>query len=224
MLQLTSARKSVSLPGGRKLHVIDDVSLEVGAAESVAILGRSGSGKSTLLGLLGLIDSLDSGSYRVAGREAVRMADGELARVRARMFGFVYQRFCLMSRLTALRNVEAPLLYRSGVRPGNRRKAMAVLEHVGLADRAGHRPGQLSGGEQQRVAIARALVHEPRVILADEPTGSLDVATGAEVLDLLLGLVREGGASLVVVTHDPLIAGRLDRVMHMHEGRLWEDA
>ena len=226
LLQLTAAEKHVALPGGGDLHVLRGASLTLSAGESVAILGRSGSGKSTLLGLLGLIDSLSSGSYRVDGRETARLGDAGLARMRARTFGFVYQRFCLMSSLSAAGNVEAPLLYAPRVagRPGTsrRRAALEALDRVGLADRARHKPERLSGGEQQRVAIARALVHQPRVVLADEPTGSLDVDTGAEVLDLLTSLVKDSGLALVVVTHDPQIAGRLDRVLEMRDGRLLE--
>ncbi|MEN6430412.1 MAG: ABC transporter ATP-binding protein, partial [Coriobacteriales bacterium] len=187
--------------------------------EAVAILGRSGSGKSTLLGQLGLIDELSGGSYRVDGRETTRLGDRSLARLRAATFGFVYQRFCLMHTLSALKNVEAPLLY-SGCPPRDRRRrALQALERVGLAERAHHRPERLSGGEQQRVAIARALVHRPRVVLADEPTGSLDVQTGAEVMSLLTDLVRDDGLTLVVVTHDAEIASMLDRVLEMRNGR-----
>ena len=222
LLQLTDAGKHIALPGGGDLHVLKGASLTLSAGESVAILGRSGSGKSTLLGLLGLIDSLSSGSYRVDGRETARLGDAALARMRARTFGFVYQRFCLMSSLSAAGNVEAPLLYAPKAGGSRRRAALDALDWVGLADRARHKPERLSGGEQQRVAIARALVHKPRVVLADEPTGSLDVETGAEVLDLLTSLVKDSGLALVVVTHDPQIASRLDRVLEMRDGRLLE--
>lgn len=222
LLELTDAHKYVALPDGEDLHVVQGASLTLSAGESVAVLGRSGSGKSTLLGMLGLIDSLSSGSYRVDQRETTRLGDLSLARLRATAFGFVYQRFCLMHALSALKNVEAPLLY-SGCTPRHRtRIAMDALERVGLAERAHHRPERLSGGEQQRVAIARALVHEPRVVLADEPTGSLDVATGQDVLVLLTDLVRDAGLALVVVTHDPQIAAGLDRVLEMTDGQLRE--
>ncbi|MDO8964131.1 MAG: ABC transporter ATP-binding protein [Coriobacteriia bacterium] len=222
MFELAGAEKTVSLPGGKPLRVVRDVSFAVSAGESVAILGRSGSGKSTLLGILGLIDSLDAGSYMVDGCETTRLGDRQLARRRSQDFGFVFQRFCLMGGLSALKNVEAPLLYSQSARKGRHRTAMEALDRVGLADRAHHRPERLSGGEQQRVAIARALVHRPRVILADEPTGSLDVATGGEVLSLLTGLVRDDAATLIMVTHDPQLAARLDRTLHMDEGRLSE--
>lgn len=222
MLELHAASKTVTLPGGSRLDVVRDASLTLAAGESIAVLGRSGSGKSTLLGLLGLLDSPCSGSYRVCGRETTRMRDRELARLRGSTFGFVYQRFCLMSKLSALKNVEAPLLYRGAFGSRIRKEASAALARVGLADRLRHRPDKLSGGEQQRVAIARALVHRPPVILADEPTGSLDVDTGREVLDLLLSVVRDDGVSLVMVTHDPTIAQRLDRVVRMDAGYLTE--
>lgn len=222
LLELAGAHKHIALPDGGDLHVVQGASLALSTGESVAILGRSGSGKSTLLGMLGLIDELTSGSYRVDERETTRLGDRSLARLRATTFGFVYQRFCLMHTLSALKNVEAPLLY-SGCAPGRRKRAAhEALERVGLASRAHHRPERLSGGEQQRVAIARALVHGPRVILADEPTGSLDVTTGREVLALLTDLVRDAGLALVVVTHDPQIASRLDRVIEMVDGRLQE--
>jgi len=222
LLKLSDAHKHVTLPDGGDLHVVQGASLALSAGESVGILGRSGSGKSTLLGMLGLIDGLSSGSYRVDGRETTRLGDREIARLRATTFGFVYQRFCLMHTLSALKNVEAPLLYSGCPAQLRRRTAQEALERVGLSARAHHRPERLSGGEQQRVAIARALVHCPRVILADEPTGSLDVATGRDVLTLLTDLVRDAGVALVVVTHDPQIAARLDRTVEMTDGRLQE--
>lgn len=222
MLELTDARKAIRLPAGDKLEVLAGTCLSVAAGESLAVLGKSGSGKSTLLGVLGLIDSLDEGSYRVAGRETVAVGDRELAFARGGMFGFVYQRFCLMGRLSAYRNVEAPLLH-SELRGRERRvAALEALEQVGLSGRAFHRPDQLSGGEQQRVAVARALVRRPRVILADEPTGSLDPTTGAEVLDLLVRLVRDAGVTLVLVTHDEEIAARLGRIVVLKDGILKE--
>ncbi len=220
MLELVDATKTISLPFGSPLHVLRGVSLQIAAGESLAVLGRSGSGKSTLLGLLGLIDTLNSGSYKVDGRETVGLSDKESANLRGTTFGFVYQRFCLMNHLSAFRNVEAPLLHRGGI--AWRQAVINALDKVGLADRAWHKPDQLSGGEQQRVAIARALVHNPKVILADEPTGSLDVATGRAVLDLMVELVREAGVTLVVVTHDPQIAVRMERVVELVDGVLME--
>lgn len=222
MLELNNASKTIRLPAGGDLRVLRDVSLSISAGESLAVLGRSGSGKSTLLGLLGLIDTLNTGSYRVDGRETTGLRDKETAYLRGAAFGFVYQRFCLMSQLSAFRNVEAPLLH--GTRRGIRRRSavLEALDKVGLAERARHKPDQLSGGEQQRVAIARALVHKPKVILADEPTGSLDVSTGAAVLDLMLELVLGEGVTLVVVTHDPQVAARLGRVVECVDGVLVE--
>ncbi len=174
-----------------------------------------------MLGLLGLIDTLNNGSYKVDGRETVGLSDKELANLRGTTFGFVYQRFCLMNHLSAFRNVEAPLLHQRGNRAW-RQAIFDALDKVGLAGRAWHKPDQLSGGEQQRVAIARALVHNPKVILADEPTGSLDVATGRAVLDLMVELVREAGVTLVAVTHDPQIAMRMERVVELVDGVLME--
>lgn len=218
MLELRNTNKSISLPSGDTLKVLRNVSLQISPGKSLAILGRSGSGKSTLLGLLGLIDTLDSGSYKVNGCETVGMSDRALANLRGSTFGFVYQRFCLMSQLSAFENVEAPLLHRPGRRAYRREVVFEALDRVGLTERAKHKPSQLSGGEQQRVAIARALVHNPSVILADEPTGSLDHSTGNMVLELMLNLVRDIGVTLVVVTHDPQIANRLERVIEISDG------
>ncbi|MBS3942655.1 MAG: ABC transporter ATP-binding protein [Dethiobacter sp.] len=223
MLELRDAQKTIHLPSGAALELLQNISLKISPGESVAVLGRSGTGKSTLLGLLGLLDNLDQGSYLVDGYETTTMGDRSLACLRGEMFGFVYQRFCLMSRLSAFQNVEAPLLYRPGRKVERRRAVCAALEKVGLSERAKHKPDQLSGGEQQRVAIARALIHCPRVILADEPTGSLDHDTGGMILDLLLNLVKDTGAALVVVTHETQIAKRLARVLRISDGLLIEE-
>ncbi len=221
LLELSNASKTIELASGTRMSVLNRVSLRVAAGESLAVLGRSGSGKSTLLGLLGLIDAPDDGaSYRVSGRETVGLGDREMARLRGTVFGFIYQRFCLMAHLSAEENVEAALLH-TGLPRAKRRHAVAdALERVGLTDRARHKPEQLSGGEQQRIAIARSLVRGPRVILADEPTGSLDIETGREVLQLMTRIVAESDAALVIVTHDLEIAAGLQRVVHISEGTL----
>jgi putative ABC transport system ATP-binding protein len=221
MLEIRDASKTITLASGRQMQVLRDVSLQVEAGESLAILGRSGSGKSTLLGLLGLLDAPDTGgSYRVDGRETVGLSDREMAALRGSVFGFIYQRFCLMAHLTARENVDAPLRHSRMTRAERRSTVLQALDRVGLAERAHHRPEQLSGGEQQRVAIARALVRAPRVILADEPTGSLDMETGREVLALMTQLVAASKVSLVVVTHDLEIAMRLGRVVSIADGQI----
>lgn len=207
------------LPSGAPL--LTDVNFTVPAASSTAILGRSGSGKSTLLGVLGIMDSLDGGSYRLDGIPVEKLRARAADRARGRTLGFVFQRFCLIPYLTVLENVEAPLLHRPGVAARTRRRrAMELLERVGLGDHIRKRPHQLSGGEQQRVAIARALVGRPHVVLADEPTGALDTATAGTVLELLLEQVRERGTALVLVTHDPLVAARTSATYQLREGRL----
>ncbi|HEX6419834.1 MAG TPA: ABC transporter ATP-binding protein [Acidimicrobiales bacterium] len=202
-------------------HVValDGVDLAVRAGESVAVAGPSGSGKSTLLHLAGGLDVPDAGTVRIDGRDVARLSAAERARLRRREVGFVFQFFHLLPSLTVAENVELPLLLDRSAR-GARRAVAAMLDRVGVADRAGHLPGELSGGEMQRAAIARALVARPRLVLADEPTGNLDSATGRAVLDLLAEVVREAGTALVMVTHDPAAAARADRVVHLLDGRL----
>jgi putative ABC transport system ATP-binding protein len=203
---------------GVAVEALRGVSLAVHPAEFLAIVGPSGSGKSTLMHLLGGLDRPTTGMLRVGGVDVATMGRDELARVRNRTVGFVFQAFQLLPRTTALDNVGLPLVYR-GLRRGERReRAAAALGAVGMAHRLRHTPGQLSGGEQQRVAIARALVGEPRVILADEPTGNLDSQRGAEVIDLLARLSAERGVAVVVVTHDAGIAARAGRHVEMRDG------
>jgi putative ABC transport system ATP-binding protein len=205
---------------GVEVRALDGVDLEVAAGDSLAIMGPSGSGKSTLLGLLGGLDRPTSGTLRFQGRDVTRLSDDELAVVRNRVVGFVFQSFQLLARTPAVGNVGLPLVYRGLGRAERRRRAVSTLESVGLGHRLQHRPSQLSGGEQQRVAIARALVTEPAMLLADEPTGNLDSRSGDEVLDLLARMHDERGVAVVVVTHDPGVAGRFHRRVTMADGRL----
>ena len=204
--------------GSATVRALDGVDLEITAGEFVALEGPSGSGKTTLLQLLGALDRPSAGDVVFEGRDLARLPDRELAALRLTSFGFVFQQFNLIPTLTALENVEAKLAP-TGV-DDVRGRAERMLEEVGLAERAHHLPPHLSGGEQQRVAIARALSVEPRVVLADEPTGNLDTATGAEIVDLLAGLAAEHGSTVIVATHDASLAARAPRRLAMRDGRL----
>jgi putative ABC transport system ATP-binding protein len=209
---------------GVLIEALRGVTLTVTQGDYVAIVGPSGSGKSTLMHLLGGLDRPSSGTLRIGGRDVAALRPDELAKVRNSTVGFVFQSFHLLARTTALDNVALPLVYR-GIRGGERRRrAAAMLDQVGLGHRLGHRPNQLSGGEQQRVAIARALVSEPQVLLADEPTGNLDSRTGSEVLALLEKLNTDRGVALVLVTHDAAVAGRARRQVHVRDGEISEIA
>ena len=196
------------------------VDVDVGAGEFIAITGPSGSGKSTLMHILGCLDTPTSGRYRLDGEDVSGLSGKRLAQVRNRNVGFVFQTFNLMPRLTVEENVALPLKYRGGVPRGERRtRALRLLERLGLSQRIGHRPDELSGGERQRVAIARALVGEPAILMADEPTGNLDSASGAEVLQTFAEL-HGAGHTIVLVTHDPNVAARAERVIQMSDGRV----
>jgi putative ABC transport system ATP-binding protein len=220
VLQLRDAVKEY--PGSPPVRALDGVSLDVVTGEMVAIVGPSGSGKSTLLHMIGALDRPSQGTVRVAGSDLSRLNDPQLSALRARRIGFVFQRFHLLSGLTAADNVAAGLLYR-GV-PGRERRdrALRALERVGLGPRASHRPAQMSGGEQQRVAIARAIVGGPAIVLADEPTGNLDTATGREILDVF-GALHEAGTTIVLITHDPAVAAHAPRVVALRDGRVESD-
>jgi len=207
--------------GSVEVPALRGVSLRVAAGEYVAIMGPSGSGKSTLMYLLGCLDQPTAGTYHLAGEDVSRLSDNRLAEVRNQRIGFVFQGFNLLPRASAVRNVELPLLY-SGAED-KRRRALAALERVSLAERARHPPQELSGGEQQRVAIARALVNNPSIILADEPTGNLDTRTGGEVLDLFDELNVEG-ITLVIVTHEAHVAAHCRRVIRLVDGQVSSDA
>ena len=202
--------------GQTTVRALDGVSLEIGAGEFVALEGPSGSGKTTLLQLLGALDRPSGGEVLFEGSDLARLADRELAQLRLRSFGFVFQQFNLIPTLTAVENVEAKLVPAGGTRE----RALELLGEVGLAERSDHLPHQLSGGEQQRVAIARALSVEPRVVLADEPTGNLDTATGLEIIELLAGLAAEHGSTVIVATHDTTLAARAPRRLALRDGRL----
>jgi putative ABC transport system ATP-binding protein len=208
---------------GVSVEALRGVTLRIEQGDYVAIIGPSGSGKSTLMHLLGCLDRPTSGSLLLGGRDAANLSDSELADLRNHTIGFVFQSFQLLGRTTALENVALPLVYR-GVRRAERRvRAAAALDSVGLGHRLGHRPGQLSGGEQQRVAIARALVGEPTMLLADEPTGNLDTGSGADVMALLSRLNSERGVAVVVVTHDLAVAGHARRRIHLRDGLVEQD-
>jgi putative ABC transport system ATP-binding protein len=205
--------------GEVEVPALDDVSLEIGAGEFVAIVGPSGSGKSTMMNILGCLDRPTHGAYRLAGSPVAELDDDALAELRSRTIGFVFQSYNLLPRTSALENVATPLLYQ-GVRRGERlRRARATLERLGLGDRVDHEPSELSGGQQQRVAVARALVTEPALILADEPTGNLDSHAGAEVTALLRDL-HDQGRTVVLITHDNEVAGTADRQIHLRDGRV----
>ncbi|MGI8873453.1 MAG: ABC transporter ATP-binding protein, partial [Egibacteraceae bacterium] len=204
-------------------HALRGVSFTVAPGEFVSIVGPSGSGKSTLLHLLGALDRPSTGTVAFSGRDVTALSDAELADLRNREIGFVFQQFQLLARTSALANVGLPLVYRNVGRAERRARAAAALEAVGLAHRTGHRPAQLSGGEQQRVAIARALVTGPRLLLADEPTGNLDTVTGHEVLAILRGLNADEGVALVVITHDPEVAALAPRRIALRDGLISAD-
>ncbi len=206
--------------GGTVIRAVDGIDLTIDAGEIVAVEGPSGSGKTTLLQLLGTLDRPSAGQVFFEGRDVNTLGDRDLAQIRLRALGFVFQTFNLIPTLTALENVEAKLAPAGVTDADLRSRSLALLAEVGLRDRADHLPGQLSGGEQQRVAIARALATEPRVVLADEPTGNLDSATGAEIIELLTRLSQEHGQTIVLVTHDPDVAAKAQRVLRMQDGRL----
>jgi ABC-type lipoprotein export system ATPase subunit len=205
--------------GENRVQALTGMNLNVEPGERIAIMGPSGSGKSTLMNLIGLLDQPTSGSYTLNGRDVSRLRGSELARARGDLIGFVFQSYNLLPRESALGNVELPMVYAGVGRKERRKRALGLLERVGLSQRAHHRPPELSGGQMQRVAIARALVNGPALLLADEPTGNLDTVSGAEILDLFEEL-NASGVTVVVVTHDPEVAARTRRVVELRDGRM----
>ena len=205
--------------GENRVEALTGMNMNVEPGEWIAIMGPSGSGKSTLMNLIGLLDRPTSGSYKLNGRHVSRLRDSELAHARRDLIGFVFQSYNLLPRESALKNVELPMVYAGVGRKERRKRALELLERVGLAERAHHRPPELSGGQMQRVAIARALVNGPALLLADEPTGNLDTFSGAEILDLFEEL-NASGVTVVVVTHDAEVAARTRRVVELRDGRI----
>jgi putative ABC transport system ATP-binding protein len=218
MIQVQNLTKTYRL-GSVEVPALRGVSFRIERGEVVAIMGQSGSGKSTLMNVLGCLDLPTEGEYLLDGKNIAGMNEDELAMVRNQKIGFVFQQFNLLPRMTVRRNVEMPFMYNGG-KPQKeiQERVESILNAVGLADRMNHRPTELSGGEQQRVAIARALINEPALILADEPTGNLDSRTGADIMSLLLGLNKERGLTLLIVTHDPHIASHSQRLIRLRDG------
>jgi putative ABC transport system ATP-binding protein len=219
MIRLQNITKTYTM-GKRELTVLAGINLRIVRGELVAVMGPSGSGKSTMLNLIGCLDKPTSGNYYFEDREVSRFRSGELARVRGREIGFIFQTFNLLPRLSALANVELGMRYVGG---SNKKMAMEALTRVGLAERINHRPTELSGGEQQRVAIARALVKNPPLLLADEPTGNLDSRSGEEIINILISLHAEQGITMIVITHDADIARHCQRIVHLKDGQVVQE-
>jgi len=221
LILMEDIRKTYRM-GSETIHALNGIDLRVNHGDFVAIVGPSGSGKSTLMNVMGCLDTPTSGKYLLDGADVTRLSDNRLAEIRNRKIGFIFQNFQLLPRLTALQNVELPLIYRGVPARERREKAVETLRRVGLGERLHHLPGQLSGGQQQRVAIARALVGDPPLLLADEPTGALDTKTSRDLLDLLQRL-NEEGRTIVLITHDPEVAARAKRIVRITDGTLAEE-
>jgi putative ABC transport system ATP-binding protein len=221
LVSLRSVTKIYAM-GDAEVRALNGIDLSIGTGEYVGVMGPSGSGKTTLMDIVGCLARPSEGSYEFDGRRVDQLDDVALAALRGERIGFIFQAFNLLPRLTALENVELPMLYRRVAHRLRRQRAFELLERVGLSGRAAHRPGELSGGERQRVAIARALVNRPALVLADEPTGALDTATGASIMALIEELQRDG-QTVVVVTHDPGIAERIPRIIRLRDGLVEED-
>ncbi|NCX93912.1 MAG: ABC transporter ATP-binding protein [Gammaproteobacteria bacterium] len=223
VIELSNIRKTYTI-GDQVQQVLRGVTLSIQQGELLSIMGQSGSGKTTLMNIIGLLDRPDEGEYRFEGQLIENYSNDELAHIRNLKVGFVFQSFFLLPRLNALQNVSLPLLYRGLPEEEMHERALAMLEKVGMKEKAHHKPTELSGGQQQRVAIARALVTDPAVVLADEPTGALDPKIGKEVLDLFIQLNQAEGKTLIIITHDHSVAARCRRQVHMQNGLLIEDA
>ncbi len=221
IIRLKSVTKIYKV-GVESIHALDGIDLQLCENEYVAVMGPSGSGKSTLMNVLGCLDRASSGYYELDGQDTTKMSDAALARVRNERIGFVFQSFELLGRLSALKNVEMPLIYSRNGWWARRKRAKKALERVKLADRIKHKPNQLSGGEKQRVAIARALVCNPSILLADEPTGNLDSKTSEGILELFDQLHREG-QTIIIVTHEEHVARHANRIIHMRDGQIYSD-
>jgi len=223
IIELRSLTKVFQM-GDSEVHALAGVSLDIEKGEMLAIMGPSGSGKSTLMSIIGCLDVPTSGSYRLDEQSVEKLKDSQLAQVRNRKIGFVFQQFNLLARTSALENVLLPLGYSGLNARESREKALKALEMVGLAGRIQHHPSELSGGQQQRVAIARALVNEPPILIADEPTGALDSKTGEEVMELFQRLHRDFGQTVIIVTHDPFVARHTRRIVRLSDGLILSDA
>ncbi len=222
MIEVSGLSKSYKT-GNIEVIALREINFKIESGEYISIMGPSGSGKSTLMNILGCIDTPTSGSYRLDGQEVSTLDDEGLATIRNQKVGFVFQTFNLLPRLTALANVELPLVYSGTGRNERRERALKALERVGLSDRVNHKPNELSGGQSQRVAIARALVNNPSIILADEPTGNLDRATGSDIISLFQKLNSEFGVTLVIVTHDQEVGKSAGRLVQLVDGRITRD-
>jgi len=218
VIETQSLEKTYQM-GEVEVNALCGVSFQIKRGEVVSIMGPSGSGKSTLMNILGCLDRPTNGTYMLDGEAVEKMNDDELASIRNRKVGFVFQSFNLLHRSTALMNVELPLRY-AGLKTGRQEKARAALIKVGLESRLNHKPTELSGGQQQRVAIARALINDPAILMADEPTGNLDSKSGKEIMNLILSLNKEQGTTIIIVTHDPNIASQTGRVLRLRDGQL----
>ncbi len=220
MIRMRDICKSYKI-GKMELEVLNNISLEINSGEMVAIMGPSGSGKSTLMNIIGCLDQQTSGIYELDDANIGRLNDKQLARIRNKKIGFVFQHYNLLARTSALANVEVPLIY--GREKNRKKRALEVLARVGLADRVKHKPNELSGGQQQRVSIARAMINNPSIILADEPTGNLDTRTGEEILNLFDALNRNEGITIVMVTHEREIAERAQRIIQVRDGEIIDE-